>query len=111
MRDAGGSNLVGPRGVVSLVISAWIFFSGASRFWFLSCGELSGFGASEAYLGLGRGGNILVFAGLLHGLGKGSSRRGGNIFLVMSDGHSIGAVEGLSAGSTLVRIGANVGCL
>jgi hypothetical protein len=65
----------------------------------------------DLHLGLGSGGSILVFAGLLDGLGKGSSLRGGNIFLVMSDGHSIGVVEGLSAGSTLVRIGANVGCL
>jgi hypothetical protein len=52
----------------------------------------------------------LVFAGLLDDLEKGSSLRGGSIFLVISDGHSIGAVEGLS-GSTLVRTGENVGCL
>jgi hypothetical protein len=67
----------------------------------ISSTELFGFAASVAYLGLGRGGSILVFAGLLDGLGKGSSLRGGRI----------GAVDGLSAGSTLVRIGANVGCL
>ena len=53
----------------------------------------------------------MVFAGLLDGLGNGSSLRGGSIFLVISDGHSIGAVEGLSVGSSLVRIGPNVGCL
>lgn len=47
MRDAGGSNLVGPRGVVSRVIPCWVLFSGDARLEFSSATDLSGLAASE----------------------------------------------------------------